>query len=373
MSLIKIVPNDLIDLLEKNCNFSKHIDPDLGLCVKLSNYEAYRFVMITGYGFISGKRKDGLKFPRPLFQIYNQIYEYKLQNGLFDIYNFSTNDCTKNIIADYPILTNAKNAYIFPIIYSSLRDFLTKCDILKIKLNQRLSFELFAFIPILKKSKNPANLESFFEYLVSFHYNSLGYITDNQTPFLYAKGTPDLVSFYFPEISDIMNNYKFINNGWHVCDLMNISSYSMRKIGYKSNKIELETDTLLGFEVKTNQKSAKSQIAKYASAELFQELYEIIPVKKTVQSNIGLISYDQNFSLDIQLPKNSIRYSETNIVRYKNWFINYMKPYLLTNLTNEIIEKEIFHEKINSEVSFMRIIKNLGIAKLLNCIENYLI
>ena len=201
------------------------------------------------------------------------------------------------------------------------------------KLNKS-GYDERSFIVILKyKSKsNPRNFESFFEYVVSKKFNSLGFVTDSQIPFYYGIGTPDLTAYNISELTCNISSFSIV-------ELMTFRVFPREILNEQIKRSKALKDEAYVFEAKVNQSQAREQVKKYLKLKIFDEAYELIPIHKKVHGEIGLVSINNEGILNIQKTLEKPRVDLNKQKHYFKWLIDYIKCYLLSNLEAEELEK----------------------------------
>lgn len=365
--LIQLTNRLILDILEKNLNFKRECHPIIGDCITLSDFDAYIFSIIASLSYLNNEEDDKLsKFPRERYIVYNQAEEYNFQNGLFDrsalLSLFNTNTDYKK----YSFIKDGNRKYIFILEYRDIPDLQEKIN-LTIKNLHKNGYNEKSFLVLLKhiSKSNPRNFESFFEYVVSKKFNSLGFMTDSQIPFYYGSGTPDLAAYNISELNANISSFSIV-------ELMTFRVFPRKVFNIQINKKKLLKDEAYVFEAKVNQPQAKEQIKKYLKLQIFNEAFELIPVQKKVQGEIGLVSIDRDGILNIQKSLEKPQVDLNKQRKYLQWLIDYIKCYLLANLNAEELEKVLNSANKDMNIDdFNSFVKNTPLSQVILLLKQY--
>lgn len=310
------------------------INTVIGKCIKMNNYDAIKYAIISGHGYLDENANEYRHIiPRDLYRIFNQIDSYEKQFGLFYSENTGFFQNIKKLTKDFPFLVE-KEKYVYIVEYDKPKDLDKKIEIIIEQLEENgLNPNHFIIHPI--RNKKATQYESFIEYIFSEILNRMGYITDTQIPFIYGVGTPDIAAYKINDIQDELAYY-FGNNGFSIIELMLIKSDFWK---FKETKEMWENvfspDEFIVGEVKTDSKDG-SQISKYIAQNVFDSAYEIILHKKNKSDYSGLIKFDSSKSeYSIYKHETKLNVDVSLKKRYYLWLKNYMKYYLITNLSEK--------------------------------------
>ena len=112
-------------------------------------------------------------------------------------------------------------------------------------------------------------------------------------------------------------------------------------------------------EAKTSTTQMKKQIEKYIKTKFFNECFEIHPSKSSPSdSRFGLITIGADFKIKvIQRNSPTILLNTKKQEGYLEWLSNYIKYYLIANLTNDEFN-QFYYEKNKKKISGVKDIVN---------------
>lgn len=345
----------------------EEINTVIGNCIRMNNYDAIKYAIIAGHGYLDENANEYRHIiPRDLFRIFNQIGSYEKQFGLFYSENTEFFKNIKQLILEHPFLVENEK-YICIVEYDKPKDLDKKIENIIERLNENgVNPNDFILHPI--RNKKATQYESFIEYVFSEILNRMGYITDTQIPFIYGVGTPDIAAYKIDDVQEALVNY-FGNEGFSVIELMLIKSDFWKfKEPKKLLKNLFSPDQFIVGEVKTDSKDG-SQISKYIAQNLFDSAYEIILHKKNKSDYSGLINFDtvkSNFYISKHEMLLSVESQLRN--RYHSWLKNYMKYYLVTNLSPKKWARFQEENQINSTNMIVKI-NAMDLSTIINEIE----
>ena len=325
-----------------NCEIVK---TDIGKGFKMNAYEAFIFCSVTGSGYLDNPIMPFT--PKGLLKVFYNAMHYNFVTGLFDNTNLKYTPYNLNQL--YPFLFEDDYKIIVPIEFNSdirLQDSLLE----KIGIIANSTQLIVMRVETYKKGNG---LEPLMEYLANRYFVSKGFICENQIPLSHSLGSPDFGGYGIPEILEVLSKYDLNFDG------LNIIEFAMlrfKNITNPNNKIFTE-DLIVG-EAKTSTTIMEKQLQKYLSSKLFNYGIEIHPNKsKPSKDSFGLLNID-NKSF-IQYIPSKVQQSIIDIDyqnEYKIWLKNYVKLYLIANLSNN--EFQEFHKEIigtpistNSDIS----------------------
>lgn len=358
-----------IELFKENFNYPI-VDTPLGNAVKMDAYSAFIFSAVTGSSYL-----DNPIYPlhlQSLFKIFNKACSYEFITGLFEgtklLYT------PYNMCLEHPFLTQG-DKYIIAVEFESQIELQ---NILKNYIKILKSFDIPSTDFIIQRidtSKKGYGLENLMEYFAAEYFRKKGYIVENQIPIAHNVGSPDLGAFKLEHSQAKLSTLLNIKSGFHIFELAMLrifkGKYSLDTI-LESNNIY--TNEILVGEAKTSTKIMKKQLDKYIATGLFDLAYEIHPSKIKSSSNyLGLISFKDNLIKDTtatsQLPpsNNTYPYSKDE---YITWLNNYLKYYLISNLSTEEFDNFCKDRNLKSSLDITKFINNLSISDILSTLNS---
>lgn len=359
---MEIYKEEFFKVFQANFNFDI-VDTEMGKAVKMPAKEAFIYSSITGAGYFENPIYPFT--PKGLMKLFYNAFNYKFVSGIFD----------NGVLKNTPfILSRAKqylfngDKYIVPIEFKSEERL---NEMLHERFDEIKNKESY-IIQRIETSKQGNGMEPFMEYLAGEYFKHLGFIVENQIPLAHAIGSPDFAGYGLSEIiTKISNNVYLPSDGFHMIELALIRNFREKK---KNGKDSITHDFIVG-EAKTGTLVMTKQLEKYLNTGLFDQGFEIHPAKtKPSKEYFGLITLDADFKIKITLPES--KYSTVNPLskdEYITWLENYIKFYLIANLTND--ELKSFHldikgEEINKESDLVNFIVGLNIETILEKIKS---
>lgn len=330
-----ISSNDIIKIFENNFKCDV-VETEIGRGFKINAYEAFIFCSVTGSGYLNNPIMPFT--PKGLLKIFYNALHYNFVTGLFD--NTNLKHTPYSLSQLYPFLFEDEFKIVVPIEFDSdieLQDFLFD----KIKTIQNPTQHIVMRVEASKKGNG---LEPFMEYLANSYFINKGFICENQIPLSHSLGSPDFGGYGIPKILKVLSKYDLHFNG------MNIIEFAMlrfKKPKNTNNKI-FSNDLLVG-EAKTSTTIMQKQLEKYLASKLFNYGIEIHPTKQNPSSpSFGLLNINDKSLVEYNEPKaQKIIVDNDYQNEYKLWLNNYIKLYLLANLSN--IEFQLFHKTITGK------------------------
>jgi len=341
----------MINILTTNFGFKKVDVPPYGLAVEMDVRDAFRYSLIEGSPYLTTEYGFTCKGRMNVFyhrsSLNNGYYTYC--PGLFGVKQ--TNGVISLDEGHAPYYINKKYPQIF-------KDKKTVIFLEHDSKNttSRVELERKVFEELKKQGNNPSNYlltivtdrqslkEAFFEFVACQYFNSKGYLTECQVPFKNNEGIPDFAAYSIPYLKDLIDN-ELISGG---CCIPEIAAACV--FDNKSTTIQhLEPNKIMIGEVKTTQKNASSQINKIIKTNLTDYVFEIIPFKKNRATNCGLLRVDES-DLKINFESGPAQKPDNNIHAEDEKFLeNYIKFYILANLSIEKIKQKFIVESSESE------------------------
>lgn len=363
---MRLNKENVIRILHKNFGFSKINDPELGDIIKVNSFDAFIYSSITGHGYLDNTRQPYT--PNGLMQIFNQANAYNFVTGMFD---------------------RDGNLFHSPLYEAKSRSYLVSGDKFILPVEYDTNAGLQKKLPeiekyIIKSERDPRDfiicrikvtttgfsMEPFMEYVASKYFNMNGYFTETQIPFYYSGGTPDFAAYAIPNIANIVKKH-FNFDGLSFIGLASIRAFGLHKNGTVKNDI---TEAIVG-EVKTASLEALDQIKKYLDKGVFNRAYEIIPHKKTPETIAGLITLDNNCEIKIYEATTPAKVISEKQSEYLTWLKNYIKYFLIANLTNEELD-EFYNQRAGKRTrtipELLGFINALHIENILDALVKYI-
>lgn len=350
-------------ILGKNSRYKVINDPDLGMIFELKPIQAYRYVVLTGSGYLNIDEPELRTFAKKdVFRVFNQAQQYELQFGIFDDNDMEFAYDSSYFFNKYPFIMKG-NKYILFIDYNENEECSEPPYFSELrKLNDLITKKGMNpndFIVSLCDVDNTKDLESFFEYFVCDYFSKRGFITDSQIPFYYGVGTPDIAAYSVPELTSLLNE-KFGISGCAAFELMNLRLLrDLESIG----KNDGDEDYV--FEVKTGSTNG-SQIKKYINQDIFDKAYEMIPHKKHKSDYAGLFKFNPEGNLVIE---EDAKLKTNNKKLFNKWLDIYLKMYLLHNFTKEGFAEFKKTNGINTNEDLIKILTKLSFKQLIDLFE----
>jgi len=346
-------------IFEKNFDYEIK-ETEMGEAIEMPPFDAFLYSCVTGAGYLENPIYPFT--PKGLLKLFYNAFDYKFVTGIFD------NTTLKN--TPY-ILSQAKKylfnqpKYIVPVEFFSegeLTDYLTT------RFSTLASPEDY-IVQRIEASKTGNGMEPFLEFLAAEYFKNRGYIVENQIPLAHAIGSPDFGAYGLNKMIRILNSLGFLPDcGFHIIELAMI-----RLNRYSGNRDNSVHNHLIVGEAKTNSTSMTKQLGKYLDTGLFDMGFEIHPSKtKPAADYLGLITFGADFRLEVIPPKEQYIVSQglsLSKTEYIDWLINYMKFYLLANLTNDELSEfyyELNNSRISSQADIIRFVAKMDVETLLN-------
>lgn len=359
---MEIYNKDFFNIFKANFDF-EIVETEMGTAVKMPAKEAFIYSSITGAGYFENPVYPFT--PKGLMKLFYNAFNYKFVSGIFD------NGVLKN--TPY-ILSQAKkylfegDKYIVPIEFESEEKL---NNLLKTKFDNLKNRECY-IIQRIETSKQGNGMEPFMEYLAGEYFRHLGFIVENQIPLAHAIGSPDFAGYGLSEIITKISNYGYLpKEGFHMIELALIRNF---KKEIKTKNSHITHDFIVG-EVKTGNLVMTKQLEKYLNTGLFDQGFEIHPAKSNPSKDyFGLITLDADYKIKIVPPE--AKYTVANPLsreEYTVWLGDYIKFYLIANLTNDELKKfyaKVKGEEINKESDLVSFVLELGIETILDKIKS---
>jgi hypothetical protein len=327
--------------------------------------EAFIFCNVTGAGYL-----DIFVFPfspKGLMKLFYNAFDFKFVSGVFE--KTSLRYTPLLLSKAKPFLFDTEYKYIVPVEFNSEIELQSSLESVFDKLEKPTDY----IIMRIEKSKKGNGLESFMEYLAGEYFKTRGFIVENQMPLAHSIGSPDFGGYDLSSIQQATN--KYLPNGFHIIELAMIRlNGQIQKYESKSNF----SDNLIVGEAKTSTREMNKQLRKYLDTGLFDWGFEIHPNKETATSNDrGMFTLGDNFKIKFIPAANQYEYSKgtTQLSKkeYVAWLENYMKFYLIANLTNDELNdfyKAKTKQKIDNQYSLVEFAQSISAPEIVTYIEN---
>lgn len=367
---MEINSHDFIEIFKQNFDYPIE-DTLLGKCVKMDAYNAFIYSSVTGSCYFDNSYYPFT--PKGLLKIFYNAFNYNFVTGMFD---HSTLKNTPFYMKQSKSYLFEGDKYILPIEFekeSELQNFLlTSEELLKEKGIKSTDF----ILQRIERRKKGNGMEPLMEYMAAEVFKKFGFIVETQIPLTYNTGSPDFGGYSLSMFNDLPQELNYFKSGFHLIELSLIRMYKNRFSNY-SHLINDVNSAIVG-EAKTSTKQMTNQLKKYLDTNLYKEGYELHPFKKKAgDERFGLLTFDKNLCVKLQFPQSmyvsidqTFEYSKLD---YFNWLKNYMKYYLVANLTNDELN-QLFETKFNNPVSssndIIKFINDYPIENLFDLILN---
>lgn len=349
---MEIDSNKFIKIMSKNFNFSI-MNTALGKGVKMDSFSAFIYCSVTGAGYLDDPLYPFT--PKGLLKLFYNAFDYKFVTGLFD--NTTLKNTPYNLLLVKPFLFDS-DKIIIPVEFNSERELQLKLK----KFFEEVEKPTDYIIQRIELSKKGSGMEPFLEYLICETMKRKNYIVENQIPLSHSTGSPDFGGYR------INKCYNYFSNA-------NIIELAMIRLGLQSlKKSKSQTTHLIVGEAKTSTTTIIKQLDKYIKTKLFNEGFEIYPSKKEAcKPYINLFTINENEEITI-IPRKSVEklFDANKQKEYEEWLSNYIKYYLIANLTNDEFNDFYFYrnkKKISSIKDIIQFVNNLSYEDIIKKIK----
>jgi hypothetical protein len=349
---------EVLEIFKRNSSY-EFVETPLGTAIKMPSREAFIFSAVTGAGYLDSVV---LPFtPHGLLKLFYNVFSYNFVTGIFQ--DLSLRNTPYVLSAAKPYLFDTTHKFIVPV------EFLSEADLQRfLRANiGRLDNPTDYLILRIEKSKKGNGMENFMEYLAAEYFRQRGFIVENQIPLAHALGTPDFGGYAVSEVVESVN--EFLGTGFHIIELAMIRIHTRKKSSI--DKRESNQNFAVVGEAKTGTTKMTAQLLKYMNTGLFEYGFEIHPSKrKPAEKFFGLLSLDENFEVVFNPPSENYDLPKINYSKedYRLWLKNYMKFYLLANLTNDEFDSYFQaknNRKIGSEKDIVDFVCNLSVTEII--------
>jgi len=363
---MRLNKNNVIKVLSKNFGYKVVTDEYLGEMIAMNPYDAYIYSAVTSHGYLDNTRQPFT--PNGLMQVFNQANAYNLVTGMFDRDGNLFHTPLRQ--ADEMSFIKEGEKYILPIEYDTNANLQKRLKEIESYLKKQSKNPHDYIICRIKKSTGGYSMEPFLEYVATKYFNRHGLLTETQIPFYYSGGTPDFAAYSLPDIEETIKKYlKF--SGISFIGLASIRIFPNYKNG---NRDKSTTETIVG-EAKTAATEGVQQIEKYLRHGVFSKAYEIIPHKESPEVTAGLFTFDDEGVIQIFEAQSPAKVIPEKQKEYILWLGNYIKFFLIANLTNEELDEvygKITKKKTRTVDELISFVSNLSLEELLNIISKYI-
>ena len=351
--LLELNKENILQIFSKNFSFSM-VETVVGKAIKMPPIEAFLFSNVTGAGYLDDPCYPFS--PKGTTKILREAFQYNFVTGIFDKHNLYYSP--SELKDSKPYLFNG-DKYILLCECNSEKEFRSETEkIYNMLTENKLSPTDFIVFRI-EGWKNGNGMECFLEYLACEFFKKRGYIVENQIPLMHTIGTPDF------------GGYKNSGGiGFHPIELA-----LLRITGNYAITGNLNIENIIVGEAKTATTIMASQLEKYLKTGLFCKGYEMHPDKPYPTKNcFGLFNINNNFEIILKEPEQIYKEREEilDYSQYINWFINYLKLYILSNFKNAELANFINQIEPKGKYNQGKIIKvatELSIKEIINTIK----
>jgi hypothetical protein len=346
----------LCRILEKNFGYIRCIDDVFKNVLELNPIEAFRYSAITNSPYLldeHGYSPFGklITFNHRNYSLNTGLFDLSIRNGEINLLNAPMKLFVKfpNIFKKNKklILIDTKTSNVESEIFSKLVE-------AGIKPENYL---------ITKVKSTASELEHFFEFIACKLFSHLGYYCETQVPWSY-HGRPDFAAYKSPIFNELIS-CNLISNGGFLIDLTMIPLINEIKTKDFHKKYEI----VIG---ETKSKSQKSQILRYLDTGICDWAIEIMPNKLIASERVGLLRIKNDFKPDLILPNNTSNSLCEIKLKDHEWFQNYVKSFLLSNIPEKELIKLIETKSPNNTASSKDLIitiKNTSIDEILKFLK----
>jgi len=357
---VEISKDVYLKIFEHNFNY-EIVETAIGTAVKMSCFDAFIYSCVTGAGYLENPIYPFT--PKGLLKLFYNAFDYKFVTGIFD------NTTLKNTPF---ILSRAKkylfsdDKYIVPVEFVYEGELM---EYLKNKYSSLTKPENYV-IQRIEARKKGKGMEPFLEYLAAEYFKNNGYIVENQIPLAHSVGSPDFGAYGLEKIIRSLSSYGFLpSHGFHIIELAMIRLY--HRLG--PNKTVSHENLIVG-EAKSSTTSMSKRLEKYLDTGLFDAGFEIHPSKaKPAADYFGLVTLNSSYKIKVIPPKaNYLHEPMFSKSEYTTWLMNYMKFYLVANLTNDELNQfyyEMNGKSLSSQTDIVDFITSLDIETLLDKVK----
>lgn len=320
---MQIGPQQVLEILNSNFPF-KIVDTPLGNAVEMTAREAFVFSVVTGAGYLDNPLYPFT--PKGLLKLFYNAFDYKFVTGIFE--NVSLKNTPFLLSRAKPFLFNSQQKYVLPVSFQSEIELQKKLEAYHDSVKAPEDYLILR----IEASKTGSGMEPFMEYLATEYFRRIGYIVETQIPLAHSLGSPDFAGYGLAETLNSLKELNLLPRGFHIIEL------AMLRLGRASNSVDSgQQNTFVVGEAKTGTKYMSKQLNKYLDTGLFDMGFEIHPAKKEPSEKWhGLFTLDSHLKIKFTPPVMKYPCKENySREEYYQWFNNYMKFYVIANLSND--------------------------------------
>jgi len=357
---VEISKDVYFKIFERNFNY-EIVETAIGTAVKMPCFDAFIYSCVTGAGYLENPIYPFT--PKGLLKLFYNAFDYKFVTGIFD------NTTLKNtpfILSQAKKYLFSDDKYIVPIEFVYEGEL---TEYLKSNYSSLAKPENY-ILQRIEARKTGKGMEPFLEYLAAEYFKNNGYIVENQIPLGHSVGSPDFGAYGLEKIISSLSSYGFLpGHGFHIIELAMVRLYHR----LRPKKTVSRSDLIVG-EAKSSTTSMSKQLAKYLDTGLFDAGFEIHPSKaKPGADYFGLVTLDSSYKIKVIPPKAKYLHEPTfSKSEYTTWLMNYMKFYLLANLTNDELNQFYYDmngRSLSSQTDIVDFITSLDSETLLNKVK----
>lgn len=314
---MNISSKEFIQIMSINFGF-EIVSTEFGDAIKMNPKDAFIYSNTTGSGYLDNGYYPYT--PKGLTKLFYNAFDYNFVTGIFDNLDLRN---TPHYLVQQRQYIGKDIKLVLPVEYSSEEEFRNIVSKIFEANNQPQNI----LIQRIDLSKKGFGMEPFMEYLTCKTFESMGYIVENQIPLTHSTGSPDFGGY---SAYELMSSLKAYGGGLNIIELSMIRDFDLSKTMH-----EPIFDQIIVGEAKTSTKTVLKQVDKYINTHLFDKAYVINPLEtEKIRDDLGLVTIDSNFRIILQEGMSLLK-DQSKQDNYKNWLINYIKYYLIANLTND--------------------------------------
>ena len=345
---MEINAHSIFKIFENNFSFPI-VHTILGQAIKMDAYSAYNFSNVTGAGYLDDPTYPFT--PKGVMKIFRDAFSYNIVTGIFDRENLYYSPINLQKTRSYLF---SGDKYIIPLECMTEKEFTENLEnAYSTLLNSKQNPTDYLFFRI-EIWKNGNGMECFLEYLACEYFKKKGYIVENQIPLVHTVGSPDFAGY------KIKNQAK----GFYVTDLSTLritKNYELLDF--------LDIDHAIVGEAKTSTTMMTAQLQKYLNTSLFSEGYELHPDKISPGSDaFGLLTISKDYKVICNEPTIKYSKSESSMYserKYLEWYNNYLKFYMISNLENSELKDLINSKNVKGKYCQQKIVEVISEMDLL--------
>jgi hypothetical protein len=351
---MELYSKDIVEILNSNFGYKK-VDTPLGVGVKVDCKEAFIFSSITGSGYL-----DSLIYPfspKGLLKIFYTALHYKFVTGVFDN---STLRHTPYALSQARKYLFDKDKIIIPYEFEKESDLRSKLNSVFGEEGKNEDYVLLR----VETYKQGNGLEPLMEYFACKHFNSIGYITENQIPLSQELGSPDFGGYSLKGFLKEISAFGIFPYGFNVIEL------ALIRVLYEKKEInDYNIDEIVVGEAKTSTKEMEGRLRKYLQSGFFDYGIEIHPFKSApANDDFGLLTVEMNNIIYKKPNLNKVFSVPKARNEYEKWLEDYFKFYILCNYTNDELNDLFnigFNRNLSNQDDIVELVQKYSVSDLL--------